>query len=167
MTIWPLRPIWGVWKLYQWISHAQRPADRHRNQVSSILRTKVRSWPFYHILGSHKWRFGHSGKSGVSENGPNGFPMPKNLGIDTKIKSLAGSGLKLEVGHFTIFWVAINAHKWRFGHSGQSEVFENGPNGFPMLKNLGMDTKNQVSSMLRTKARSWSFYHILGSHKWP
>ena len=35
--------------------------------------------------------FGHSGQSEVSENGPNGFPIPKNLGIDTKIKSLAYS----------------------------------------------------------------------------
>ena len=31
--------------------------------------------------------FGHSGQSEMSENGLNGFPMPKNLGIDTKIKS--------------------------------------------------------------------------------
>ena len=33
-------------------------------------------------------RFGHSGKSEVSENSPNEFPMAQNLGIDTKIKSL-------------------------------------------------------------------------------
>ena len=114
MTIWPLRPIWGVWKLYQWISHAQRPADRHRNQVSSILRTKVRSWPFYHILGSHKWQFGHSGQSGVSENGPNGFPVPKNLGIDTKIKSLRCSEHKLLFMPFYLTFTGQNGHKWAF-----------------------------------------------------
>ena len=34
-------------------------------------------------------RFGHSGKSEVSENSPNEFPMAQNLGIETKIKSLA------------------------------------------------------------------------------
>ena len=34
--------------------------------------------------------------------------MHKDLRIDTEIKSLAYSELKLEVGHFTIFWVAIN-----------------------------------------------------------
>ena len=31
------------------------------------------------------------------EIGPNGFPMPKNLGIDTKIKSLACSERKLQI----------------------------------------------------------------------
>ena len=37
-----------------------------------------------------------------------------------------------------VIWVAINDH---FGHLGQSEVSENGPNEFLMLKNLGIDTK--------------------------
>ena len=46
---------------------------------------------FYHFFSS----FGHSGPSGVSENSPNEFPMPQNLGIDTKIKSLAYSEPKL------------------------------------------------------------------------
>ena len=31
------------------------------------------------------------------EIGPNGFPMPKNLGIDAKIKSLACSERKLQI----------------------------------------------------------------------
>ena len=47
------------------------------------------------IFNSYKMatngHFGHSGQSDVSENGPNGFPIPKNIGIDTKIKSLAGA----------------------------------------------------------------------------
>ena len=34
-------------------------------------------------------RFGHLSQSEVSEIGPNEFPMAYNLGIDTKIKSLA------------------------------------------------------------------------------
>ena len=41
--------------------------------------------------------FGHFGQSEVAENGPNGFPMPRNLGIDTKIKSLACSERKLQI----------------------------------------------------------------------
>ena len=41
--------------------------------------------------------FGQSGKYKVSENGANEFPIPKNLGIDTKIKSLACSEPKLEL----------------------------------------------------------------------
>ena len=70
--------------------------------------------------------FGHSGQSGVSENGPKWFPMPKNLGIDTRIKSLALPRQKLQFlailggflatpRHFfqflvakTIFWPIIN-----------------------------------------------------------
>ena len=53
----------------------------------------VKIWPF---LIATKWpemailaTSGHSGQSDVSENGPNGFTIPKNIGIDTKIKSLA------------------------------------------------------------------------------
>ena len=42
-------------------------------------------------------RFSHSGQSEVSGNGPNGFPMPKNLGIDNKINSLACSEQKLQI----------------------------------------------------------------------
>ena len=41
--------------------------------------------------------FGHSGQSEVSENSPNGFPMPKNMGIDTKIKSIACSEQQLQI----------------------------------------------------------------------
>ena len=39
--------------------------------------------------------FGHSDQSDESDNGPNGFPMSQNLGIDTRIKSLALSKPKL------------------------------------------------------------------------
>ena len=44
-----------------------------------------------------KWPFGHTGQSEVSENGLNEFLMPKNLGVDTKIKSLACSEPKLHI----------------------------------------------------------------------
>ena len=64
--------------------------------------------------------------------------MPKNLGIDIKIKSVACSEPKLQFGNFTIFWVAIIGH---FGHSGQSGVSEKGPNRFPVPKTLGIDIK--------------------------
>ena len=39
--------------------------------------------------------FGNSGQSEESDNGPNGFPMSQNLGMDTRIKSLALSKPKL------------------------------------------------------------------------
>ncbi len=42
-------------------------------------------------------RFGHLGQSEMSENGPNEFPMPQNLGIDTKIKYLAHSEPELQI----------------------------------------------------------------------
>ena len=86
--------------------------------------------------------FGHSGQSEVSENGPNGFPVAKNLGIDTKIKSLRCSEPKLQI------WPFWTCPKWpkktqngHFGHSCQSEVSENGLNRFSMLKTFGIDTK--------------------------
>ncbi len=41
--------------------------------------------------------FGNSGQSEESDNGPNGFPMSQNLGIDTKIKSLGLSKQKLRI----------------------------------------------------------------------
>ena len=58
--------------------------------------------------------FGHSGQSEVSANGPNGFPMPKNLGIDTKIKSLACSEPKLQFRHFYLPLTGWNGNKWPF-----------------------------------------------------
>ena len=48
-----------------------------------------------------KDNFGHSGQSEESDNGPNGFPMSQNLGIDTKIKSLALSKPKLQIWSFS------------------------------------------------------------------
>ena len=44
-------------------------------------------------------RFGHLGQHEVSENDPNEFPMPQNLGIDTKIKYLAHLEPKLQIWH--------------------------------------------------------------------
>ena len=44
--------------------------------------------------------FGHPGQSGASENGPNEFPMSQNLGLDTRINSLALSKPKLHFGGF-------------------------------------------------------------------
>ena len=86
--------------------------------------------------------FGHLGQSEMFENGSIRFPRPQNLGIDTKIKSLAWSEPKLHIWPLypilTCPKMAINGH---FGHSGQSEMSENGPNGFPMPKTFGIDTK--------------------------
>ena len=44
--------------------------------------------------------FGRLGQSEVSDIGPNEFPMAQNLGIDTKIKSLAYSEPKLQLSPF-------------------------------------------------------------------
>ena len=50
--------------------------------------------------------FGHPGQSGASENGPNRFPMSQNLGMDTRIKSLALSKPKL---HFAAILGVLGA----------------------------------------------------------
>ena len=59
---------------------------------------KLQIWTLYLLSGQngHKWHFGYSGQSEVSGNGLNQFPLPKNLGIDTKIKSVACSEPKLQ-----------------------------------------------------------------------
>ena len=46
--------------------------------------------------------FGHLGQSEESENGPIEFPMPQNLGIDTKTKSLACSEQKVQILPFEL-----------------------------------------------------------------
>ena len=61
--------------------------------------------------------FGQSGQSKLSENSPNEFPIPKNLGIDTKIKSVACSEPKLQIWPF--YLMATNPKtaitpKWMF-----------------------------------------------------
>ena len=45
--------------------------------------------------------FGNSDQSEESDNGPNGFPMSQNMGIDTKIKSLGLSKQKLRIWPFS------------------------------------------------------------------
>ena len=67
---------------------------------TSLQHVRNKSQKFGHVLSGRngqKWPFGHSGQSEVSENGPNEFLIPKNLGIDTKNKSLACSKPKLEI----------------------------------------------------------------------
>ena len=76
---WPEWPKWPFWPL------KCNLGSEHVRDFRGVARK------FY-----HKWQFGHSGQSEVSGNDPNGFPMPKNLGIDTKIKSVACSEPKLQ-----------------------------------------------------------------------
>ena len=97
------------------------------------------------------------------ENGPNGFPMPRNLGIDTKIKSLACSEQKLQIWPFSHILVVMNGHKWRFGDPGQSGTSENGPNGFPMPENLGMDTKIKSLALSKPKLHFVAILGVLGA----
>ena len=88
------RSIWGPWKWSQLIPHTQKHGDRHQNQVSSITASKVRNLhpevvldllqPLHPILGLQV-------NLGVLKNSPKWFPIPKNMGLDTKIKSLEGS----------------------------------------------------------------------------
>ena len=49
--------------------------------------------PFQPLLMTPTW----SGRSGASENSPKWFPIPKNLGSDTKMKSLSCREEKLQI----------------------------------------------------------------------
>ena len=53
-----------------------------------------------------------SGQSGGSENSPKWFPIPQNIGLDTKIKSLAGSEEFLNFGHCFLDYQFSNGQKW-------------------------------------------------------
>ena len=87
--IWPFRSIWGTWKWAQWISHAQKAGNRHQNQSLVCWKQKVNNMA---ILLAKMAINGHSR--------PNEFLKPKTIGIDTKVKSLACSNLKLPInGH--------------------------------------------------------------------
>ena len=92
---------------------------------------------------------------------------PGNLVLDTKIKSLACSEQKLQIWPFCHILVVMNGHKWRFGHSGQSGTSENGPNGFPMPENLGMDTKIKSLALSKPKLHFVAIFGVLGAKFGP
>ena len=62
---------------------------------------------------------------------------------------------------WTYFWLSEMAKKDNFGHSDQSEVPDNGSNGFPMVQNLGIDTKIKSLALSKPKLQIWSFSGIL------
>ena len=61
------------------------------------------------IFGTIHIHFGHFGQSEMAENGPNGFPMPNNLGIYTKIRLVGCSEPKLQVW---LLYGHLSGHKW-------------------------------------------------------
>ena len=85
-----------------------------------------------------------SGQSAASENDLKWLPISKNMGLDTRSKSLACSEAELLPScNFTPWsrpWppTACTVCSW---HSGQSEAFENGLKWLPMPKNMGLDTR--------------------------
>ena len=92
----------------------------------------------------------------MSENGPIGLNMVQNLGIDIKINSLGCSEPKLQIWTFYLL-SGQNGHKWHFGHSGQSEVSGNGTIGFPMYKNIVIDTKIKAQACSKPNLQIWTF----------
>ena len=93
--------------------------------------------------------------------------MPENLGIDTKVKSLAGSEQKLQIWPFCHSLVAINDDLATFGHPGQSGASENGPNGFPISQNLGMDTRIKSLALSKPKLHFVAIFGVLGAKFGP
>ena len=101
------RSIWGFWKWSQMISHTQKHGVRHQNQVSSSITSKVRTLHLEVLLDLHFWS---SGQSGNPENSPKWFLIPKNMGIDTKIKSLASPQAKLEIYTLKGSWTSYTCY---------------------------------------------------------
>ena len=105
----------------------------------------------------------------MSGNGTIGFPMYKNIVIDTKIKAQACSKPKVQIWPFELILSGQMATNGHFGHSDQSEVSGNGIIGFPMHKNIVMDTKIKALACSEPKLQIWPFKLILSSqngHKW-
>ena len=94
--------------------------------------------------------FGHLGQYDVSEDIHIGFPMYNNMGINTKIKSLAKLTDLAILAYFQWPKWPLNGH---VGHPGQPKVSENGPFLFPMFKNMGIDTKIKSLACLEPSKR--------------
>ena len=150
--------------LFQFVSILCKRLNKHKpNNASNKLFFKE-NWvgnqsynlAIYPISIDLNGYFGHPGQS---QNGPKWIPISKNLGLDTKIKSLGLSKQKLQFWDFlvpwTYFWLSEMAKKDNFGHSGQSEVSGNGLNQFPMPKNLGIDTKIKSVACSQLKLQFW------------
>ena len=85
------RWVWGSWKSSQMICHIPKHGFWHPNQVWSMFWTKV-------IISLHEdvldllqplhLVLDLLDRADAHENGPTWFPMPKNMGFDTKIKCL-------------------------------------------------------------------------------
>ena len=94
--------------------------------------------------------FGHSGQYDVSEDIHIGFPMYNNMGINTKIKSLAKLTDLAILAYFQWPKWPLNGH---VGHPGQPKVSENGPFLFPIFKTMGIDTKIKSLACLEPSKR--------------
>ncbi len=105
----------------------------------------------------------HSGQSEVSENGPNGFPMHQNLGIDTKIKSLACLEPKLKFGHFILF----DRPKWPFLPLRSIQGVWKWSQWISHAQNLWDRHQNQVYGMFRTKVTNLAILSHFDWPKWP
>ena len=109
--------------------------------------------------------FGHSGQSKVSETGLKWLPIPKNPGIDTKIKSVVlykvklwfrGGGARHHFGPEWLFWPLRSV--WGIWNSSQM---------ISHAQKHGDRHQNQVSSMFRTKVRYLTILTGRNGQKWP
>ena len=144
------RSSWGSQKWSHMIPHVKKHEVWHQNQVSSMFRTKLIISLLEDVLGllqslnpvldlQNDLRLTQM----VPYDSP-WFPMPKNMGFDTKIKC------QIQINNFTPWrgpWppTAPPPISWP---SDQSEAHENGPTWFPMVphaKEHGVWHQNQVS----------------------
>ena len=86
--------------------------------------------------------------------------LPQNRGIDTKITFLSFSEPKLRPFFWTFEWPWM-AENGDFGHMGQSEVSQNGPNEFALPQNLGIDTKINSLACSEQKLQIWPYIWLI------
>ena len=111
--------------------------------------------------------FGNTGQSEESDNGPNGFPMPKNLGIDTKMKSPACSEPKLQFRLFYLILNGRNGHKWPFWPLRSIGGVWKWSQWISHTQKPGDRHQNQVSSMFGTLIMKLAFIPLLWPHCEP
>ena len=70
---------------------------------------KLQVWPCYGNLSGHNGHICHLGHCDVSKNGHKEFPIPQNLGIDTKITFLSCSEVRTKVWPF---YSNLSGHEW-------------------------------------------------------
>ena len=135
-----------------------------KSSLQHALKPSYNFGQFRPGQNSQNGHFGHSGQSGVSGNGLNRFPMPKNLGIDTKIKSLTCSEPKLQ---FRPFYPILMAKMAILATQVNLRCLEMVSISFLCPKTWGQTLKSSLQHALNSSYNFGQFRPGQNCPKWP